>query len=842
MFDVEVKRKFRAENLNICSMTKEKIANIPKGTKILQPLQSDEEFEKLLNVENWAVTQTIQSNILFFDSDPKDANDFNGKLSPFFNRRRDKYIKNSIQVNSQHGFIKVNNADHNWCIEFTKKYHLKSGIEVYAENHWMIFAGIYYNEHNLDDPKRETIWYKKDDLHNEPIMKFTKEDLGLVFDKIQLDNSISSPNNMRVDEIIKDDFIVDEGQDRENFIIKYMVSRIQKNPEFLDNNTILLEIAHEFNKKHCNPPISDQRLEKTIKRSIDYALTNLKNNSIVDIEKSVTFDLDDEHKLIINNAFKSINKLKKDKEKVNSDSLFPLIVKSIEDEDSLHDYMKGGEKHQQLQELVNLIVNHAQDEIEFLQAYLETKTYNRFTHIKELDIKNQFNCWYWTNKIWSENTAHYILESLQKLKGEEIKPSSGLALKISNNLSASEKTLQIELDDEKYNEELMTYVPNKHGQYFDLKDGKIKDVDPSRMFYENPLINLEFNEDADTPKIFLEMLKKKFPNEEDSLIFIDALASHFIHTSKLGAKPKATVVSGKTNAGKSLFVEIMKKIISPRVTCNVSMGGLGDKWALSMMVDCMSNFSEEESAQPPKDPSKAKDAITKESGEYEQKGVGKQKHALRFPRHLLMCNTVPPIPKDDDDESIYQRYQYLIIEFGTIEENKKYRKDILEDKEEVKKIMMFLLRRAFDIFNGSPIHMQTIEEAKTKHIELTQGTMRSFIKSHCITHGITSEYGTSAPYLLSLYNRVMPSKLSKDMFAQQMEEEGYEKKTRHWVFRLASEPNVFTETPDTTNENNKTQQTVIMGLKPIKISKSAQEPENNSKPQQSNGIKSTDNT
>ena len=67
MFDEELKKKFHSENCNIVEMSKEKIANIPKGTKILQSLQNDEEFEKLLNVENWAVTQTTQSNILFFD-------------------------------------------------------------------------------------------------------------------------------------------------------------------------------------------------------------------------------------------------------------------------------------------------------------------------------------------------------------------------------------------------------------------------------------------------------------------------------------------------------------------------------------------------------------------------------------------------------------------------------------------------------------------------------------------------------------------------------------------------------------------------------------------------------
>ena len=808
-------------------MTKGKAALIQKGSKVLTSLQSEEEFQKLLKVENWAITQTLESNIIFVDLD---QNDHDKNLDQFFNRRRDKYVNHSEHVRSKHGFLKVVDADHNWCNEFAKKYHIKSGLEIYSKGHWGIFAGTYYNSKNIDDPKRETTWFAVDDIHSEPIMEVTKIQLGQVFGVVALTDSTSASPDLHVDEIIKDNFVVNEGEDRERFIIKYMVSRIIKNPEFLDDRIILMRIANNFNENHCNPPISNERLEKSIKQSINYALPTIKNRQMDSMEKSVVFDTNDEHKVIVNTAIKSMNKLTKAKEEINKDSLLSLITKSLEDENSMGDYQEGGVKHDQLLQLVSLFIENANDEIEFLQSYLESKPYNRFAHVQYNDQSEQYVTWYWTSKKWSDNTGNYILKSLYNLKGDEIKPNFRTATTISNNLSGSPKTLQVDLTNEKYQHELMTYVPNRWGKYFDLTDGKVKDVDPSRMFYFNPHVNLEFDVDASKPELFLKFLENKFPDEEDRLIFIDALASHFIHTSKLGAKPKATICSGVTNAGKSLLIEIMKKIVASEVTCNLSMKSLGDKWALSLAANCNSNFSEEEDAEEPKDSARSKDLITKESGQYEQKNAKSQKHAIRFPRHLLMCNKVPPIAKDDEDESIYQRYQYLIVHFDKENEDvKNDRKMILDDQEELQKIQMFLLRRASEIFNGSNIHMQTIEQAKSSHIELTQGSMRSFIEKHCIVDGISNEIGTSYNWLLYQYNAVMPSKLSTQTFTVQMEVEGFEKKTRTWVYRTLGEPNVFTEIRDMSNEDTKTQQTVIFGLKPKIISKSARPPSGNNK-------------
>ena len=181
MSEKSIKLKFREEKCNIVEMTKDKVACIPTGTKILQPLQSDEDFERLADTPNWAVTQTVDSNILFFDLD---LNEYDKLLNQFFNRIRDKYINHSEHIHSKHGFLKVVDATHEWCVDFARKYNNMCGIEIYAEKHWVIFGGNYHNDKNLDDPKRTTEWFRIDDLHIEPIINVTKTDLGNVFSVI----------------------------------------------------------------------------------------------------------------------------------------------------------------------------------------------------------------------------------------------------------------------------------------------------------------------------------------------------------------------------------------------------------------------------------------------------------------------------------------------------------------------------------------------------------------------------------------------------------------------------------------------------------------------------------
>jgi len=182
MSHIQDKKKFRQEKCNIVEMTPEKKAILPKGSVILSPLQSQEEFDKLLECDRWAVTQTIKSNVLFFDSD---TGKLDYALEKFFNRRRDKYTDNNKCIHSMHGFLKVVDANHMWCVEFAKRYHNHIGIEIFAQKHWLNFAGAYYNEKNIDST-RKTTWYPKDDQYLLPIIEITKEQLGLVFDNLKI--------------------------------------------------------------------------------------------------------------------------------------------------------------------------------------------------------------------------------------------------------------------------------------------------------------------------------------------------------------------------------------------------------------------------------------------------------------------------------------------------------------------------------------------------------------------------------------------------------------------------------------------------------------------------------
>jgi len=200
LYDVKEKERFQDEKCNIVHMNQDKSADVVTGITILQELQSEDEFVKLLQEENWGVTQTVDSNILFFDLD---TDKYDHSLDKLFNRSRTKYQgDNEERVISKHGFVKVIDGDHNWCKQFREKYCKHYNIEVYSEGHWVIFGGSYQNNHNKVNPTRLTKWFSLDDLHTEPIIQMTKEELGLIFKNINPTNnskttSVKAGNHQR---------------------------------------------------------------------------------------------------------------------------------------------------------------------------------------------------------------------------------------------------------------------------------------------------------------------------------------------------------------------------------------------------------------------------------------------------------------------------------------------------------------------------------------------------------------------------------------------------------------------------------------------------------------------
>jgi len=723
--DEKLKRKFRKESMNIVEVTKDKVALIPKGTKVLRELQSDEEFEKLLSVTNWAVTQTINSNILLFDSDPKYAKDFNQKLSPFFNRRRDKYIENSLQVNSQHGFLKIIDATHDECLKFAKKFHNKSGIEIFAESHWVIFAGSYYNNKNLDNPKRETTWYRKDDLHNESIMEFTKKEIGNVFVKLQIkDNKINSTINK-----------IPAGQGlRHNIILSEVMGICQKFTE--DNQQI------NFEKVYRN-------------------LTELKTI------------------------------------------------------DGISEYENGNGKTELEQMILWAIENVNEKGANFGKEFMESRSDEYFAHIKEMD--DEFNCWFWDNARWSSKSAHHILEKLEGLHADDFVPTSAMAKEIKSKISASNKTLKIDPSSSEYLQKIHSVITNTYGQYYDLKSGKIKQVDPSEFFFTKPQIKLKF-EETKTPLLFLEFLDERY-SVRDQEILIDHLAGGFIHVRDIGAKTKILYNQGEHDTWKSLIVEMMETILVKDQYAEQSFEHISkSNFGKSLIANKLWNFQEEIKSGRIDDVTVVKEIITAEDGKCEFKNGRDEQYIERYPRHFFTANKIQPISKDDDDGSIFIRNQY--IESFNVEAKYDWREK-LKNPEELQKFLMFLLHRAHQIYSKkSKIKMQTEDETKKRYSELVQGSITKFLSEHFITKNVPITIGTSFVWLLTKYNEVNKDTISSKALVLMLEELGLEKYNQKWVY-LTNESNVFTEIKKDGISEDKVQKTVIMGLRPTVISKSA---------------------
>lgn len=717
--DHSQKLRFRQEKCNIVEMFENKAANIPKDSEILGPLQSDEEFEKLLDANNWAVTQTTESNIVFVDLD---SNECPKSLQRFFNRRRDKYVKNGERINSKHGFLKITDATHEECVKFAKRFHNKVGIEVYAEKHWMIFAGTYYNPKNIDDPKRKTTWYNLDDLHIEPIMEFTKEEIGSVFMEL-----LPKPRKQ-----------IPAGQEKR-------------------------------------------------------------------------------HNALISLTFEKCKEINSDKKKVlDEDSLYDQIIQSDKIE-GIEEYTKEQPKYEELKKIIQWVLETECDNESFAKKFINTDAYY-FAHILNESENNQFNCWLWVKDYWTDNTAWYIFKDLLPLKSKGFIPTPGLASSIAAEKSAEDDTLKIKLDDKNYNNDMMNVITNNHGQYFDFRDGKVHDVDPSKMFFKYAQINSKFTDmdNAELPNHFIKFVEERFPDSEDQEVFYDHLAGSFLHTSVLRSKPKMLFVCGLHNSYKSLIIEILKMILNSHTISNCTVEQIAGNWGKSLIMDKIINYSEEQKVAEPEDPANLKDAITTESGYVHVKFAKKLQYASRFPRHIIMCNKISPIGVDDDDDSIFIRNQYLRIE--KVEPQEDWRKLLLEESE-IQKITMFLLKRAYEIFNNSrEIKVQSLEESKQKHKEMLMGDFDDFLKNNFQRKGVSEDIGTSFMFIKTLWASTMPDKISSKLLAQKFDDAGHEKKTRNWVYRT-DERNVFTEIGE--GGDGKTQQTVIMGLKPTKRYKSA---------------------
>lgn len=182
MVDDTLKRELREKDkCNIVEFYPDKVPDIVAGTNVLRPLQSEKEFEKLLESENWGITSTIESSIILTDLD---TTDYDRKFNKLFTRSRRSYKDNNY-INSKHGILRVTDAQHDWCVKFTKTYHDPGNLELFAEKQNMIVAGTYNSkkEHELEKDEKMPVstWNNTDDTINSPIISITKKELDELF-------------------------------------------------------------------------------------------------------------------------------------------------------------------------------------------------------------------------------------------------------------------------------------------------------------------------------------------------------------------------------------------------------------------------------------------------------------------------------------------------------------------------------------------------------------------------------------------------------------------------------------------------------------------------------------
>lgn len=104
--------------------------------------------------------------------------------------------------------------------------------------------------------------------------------LGTILHDIYTEFGNANDNNnglIPINDLFKDDFIIHEGNNRQEYILRTMDSLIKRNHEILSEEQIKA-LAKNINLKHCKPPLEDNELEKKWKEARKFILEKSKNN------------------------------------------------------------------------------------------------------------------------------------------------------------------------------------------------------------------------------------------------------------------------------------------------------------------------------------------------------------------------------------------------------------------------------------------------------------------------------------------------------------------------------------------------------------------------------------
>ena len=598
----EAKRQFRSLKCNIAEI-KGKKPIIPKGQKVLRELQSDAEFEKLLEVKNWAVTQTAESKLLWLDIDKG----YTGPLDKFVNRTRQKIVDGK-RIDSKHGFIFVKDATHADLVHFVKKVKTTNFVkehELYAEGHYLTFAN--------------GLWKPKDDLAG-PIIETTKAELAKAFAEYKPVVGSKMP--------ITGETI----------------------PEGKRHNTCL-QIAMSIISKTKDP---------------------------------------------------------------NPDEIYQTITTNYKIEN-----LAGFES--ELKQIIKDCISYKDEPSQYYTRIIKDSG----SHFAHLIHDKPYNCLIWDNlrHVWFENANERVLSMMMALADENKQPKTAMADELTRQISVLPETLQIDIQDKQYQKQRTKRVYDTFGNCLDFDTGRVRPIDPKIDFFLKPDVYIKLDDSVGYPKVVFEYLNDMLVDPNDIPILIDHLASGFLHVDNLRTIARALYLIGPPNGYKSVLVELMKKgvvsVISEQLD-KVENTNFGK----SLFGNNSHNLCEENKIMSPKDLSAFKDMVANNGSTAEQKNGKELVYFHKFPRHTFLGNLVAPIAGIDDDNSIFKRMTYLKAN-GNLTTD--WRSKIIDDDSEIQRFIMYLLKRASEIYNGSPMHEQPRTVTVEVYNDLTQGILNKML-------------------------------------------------------------------------------------------------------------------
>ena len=89
------------------------------------------------------------------------------------------------------------------------------------------------------------------------------------------DLGIDKENKIPIAMLCDEDFVIHEGHNRHEALLRIMTSLIQRNKSILDLEQIK-KMSYEWNKKHCKPPLEDKEVEKQWKCATVFVIKNSK--------------------------------------------------------------------------------------------------------------------------------------------------------------------------------------------------------------------------------------------------------------------------------------------------------------------------------------------------------------------------------------------------------------------------------------------------------------------------------------------------------------------------------------------------------------------------------------